>query len=282
MSTLDFRLTLLHDGVADVALDGLAPAGRYTTPAPRQLAAASAGVHRAPSLASEQMDQLVFGERFDVLESRDGWGFGRARRDGYVGWVRLKALGEAGPEPTHWVSALGAHAFCEPSIKTLPRHRLSLNALVAVEAEQGRFLRIAGSGWVVREHLSPLGAWAADPAAVAERFLGVPYLWGGRDSLGLDCSGLVQQALYACGRSAPRDTDQQAAMGEAIARDELQRNDLVSWRGHVGMMLDAERLLHANAHHMAVAIEPLSEAIVRIEAAGAGAPTAFRRLGAFA
>ncbi len=282
MSTLDSRLTLLRDGVADVALDGLAPAGRYAAPAPRQLIAERAGVHREPTLASEQMDQLVFGERFDVLASGDGWGFGRARRDGYVGWVELDALGEPGPEPTHWVSALGAHAFSEPSIKTLPRHRLSLNALVAVEAEQGRFLRIAGSGWVVREHLSPLGAWATDPATVAERFLGVPYLWGGRDGLGLDCSGLVQQALYACGRTAPRDTDQQAAMGEAIAHDQLQRDDLVFWRGHVGMMLDGARLLHANAHHMAVAIELLAEAIPRIEAAGNGAPTAFRRLGAFA
>jgi cell wall-associated NlpC family hydrolase len=282
VSTLDSRLTLLRDGVADAALDGLAPAGRYAAPAPHQLTAERAGIHREPTLASEQMDQLVFGERFDVLAAGDGWGFGRARRDGYVGWVELAALGEVGPEPTHWVSATGAHAFSEPSIKTVPRHRLSLNALVAVEAEEGRFLRIAGSGWVVREHLSPLGAWASDPATVAERFLGVPYLWGGRDGLGLDCSGLVQQAHYACGRWVPRDTDQQAAVGQAITRAELRRNDLVFWRGHVGMMLDGQRLLHANAYHMAVAIEPLDEAVVRIEAAGNGAPTAFRRLGALA
>ncbi len=282
MSTLDSRLTLLHEGVAEAALDGLAPAGRYTAPEPRQLIAERAGIHREPTRASEQMDQLVFGERFDVLASGEGWAFGRARRDGYVGWVELDALGAAGPKPTHWVSALGAHAFAEPSIKTLPRHRLSLNALVAVEAEEGRFLRISGSGWVVREHLSPLGTWATDPATVAERFLGTPYLWGGRDGLGLDCSGLVQQALYACGRAAPRDTDQQAALGQAITRRDLRRNDLVFWRGHVGMMLDGERLLHANAYHMAVAIEPLDEAIPRIEAAGSGAPTAFRRLGAFA
>ena len=281
VSVFDARLTLARDGVADTALEGVTPAARYAAPQLRQATAASSGVHREPSLASEQMDQLLFGERFDVLEVGDGWGFGRARRDGYVGWVALQALGDLAEPPTHWVSALGAHAFAEPSIKTQPRHRLSLNALVTVEAEEGRFVRIAGSGWVVREHLSPLGAWEIDPATVAERFLGVPYLWGGRDGLGLDCSGLVQQALYACGRWAPRDTDLQAGMGQPVDREVLARNDLVFWRGHVGMMLDGERLLHANAHHMAVAIEPLVEAIARIEAAGSGAPTAFRRLKAF-
>ena len=123
--------------------------------------------------------------------------------------------------------------------------------------------------WVVREHLTSLGTWARDPAAVAERFLGVPYLWGGRDSLGLDCSGLVQQAFYAVGRACPRDTDQQlAAFAQPAERAALQRGDLVFWKGHVGMMLDAQRLIHANAHHMAVAIEPVETALERISRAG--------------
>ncbi len=109
-------------------------------------------------------------------------------------------------------------------------------------------------------------------------FLGAPYLWGGRDSLGLDCSGLVQQALYAVGAACPRDTDQQALLGESVPRSELARGDLVFWRGHVGMMLDETRLIHANAHHMAVAIEPLSAAVARIAGKGGGEPTAMRRL----
>ena len=281
MNDLDPRLTLANDGVADLALEGLVAAPRYVPPREWQVVAAALGVHRTPSPDAEQMDQLVFGERFDVLETRDGWSFGRAQRDGYVGWAPQSGLSETLSAPTHWVCALGAHAFSEPSIKTAPRHRLSINALVAVEAEEGRFARIAGSGWIVREHLSPLGTWAADPAGVAERFLEVPYLWGGRDGLGLDCSGLVQQAFYACGRVAPRDTDMQAAMGHPAGQGDLVRNDLVFWRGHVAMMLDAQRLIHANAHHMAVAVEPLAEAVSRIEAAGGGSPTAFRRIGAY-
>jgi cell wall-associated NlpC family hydrolase len=126
--------------------------------------------------------------------------------------------------------------------------------------------------------LSPIGRFEDDPAEVAARFVGTPYQWGGRESLGLDCSGLVQQALYACGRSCPRDTDQQALLGREVALGDLTRGDLVFWRGHVGMMMDARNLLHANAHFMAVVIEPLDEAVTRTEAAGGGAPTGYRRL----
>ena len=150
--------------------------------------------------------------------------------------------------------------------------------VVSVEAREGRFVRAARAGWFVESQLSPIGQFETDPVAVAERFLGAPYQWGGRESLGLDCSGLVQQAFYACGLTCPRDTDMQAAqIGTAIDGPELRRGDLVFWKGHVGLMQDDTRLLHANAHHMAVASEPLDGAILRIEAAGSGKPTAFRR-----
>ncbi len=279
---IDPRLTLRRGGLAAAHLDGLVAADRYVAPTPLQVIAPTAGLRRAPDATAEQLDQLLFGERFDVLETLDGWAFGQARRDGYVGFVRAQALGPAGPAPTHWISALRTFAFEQPSIKARPAGRYSRNALATVEASEGRFIKIVGSGWIVAEHLSLIGHWAGDPASMAVTYLGAPYLWGGRDSLGLDCSGLVQQALYACGRACPRDSDQQQALGRPIAPGDdlsgLQRNDLVFWRGHVGLMLDAQRLLHANAHHMAVAVEPLAEAVPRIAAAGSGEPVAYRRL----
>ena len=277
MSLHDGRDTLVLDGVAALALEGRLRARRYAPTEPMQACRPVLALRRDPLAASEQLDQLLFGERFEVLDQRDGWAFGRACRDGYVGWVALEGLGPLGAAPTHWVSALRTYAFSEPSIKSAPIALLSMNALVQVDGGEGRFLRLAGAGFVVRHHLSGVGAWREDAAAVAEAYVGAPYLWGGRDSLGLDCSGLVQQALYACGRGAPRDSDQQATLGFAVEPlDGLQRCDLVFWRGHVGMMLDAGRLIHANAHHMAVTIEPLAEAIARIAAAG-GQPTGYRR-----
>jgi cell wall-associated NlpC family hydrolase len=275
---LDPRVTPLRDGIASRELEGVVRAEVYLDPKVMSCVVPAAGVQRAPDLASEQMDQLLFGEIFEVIEEEGGFFWGQARRDGYVGFVAAAALGPRAPEPTHRIAAVRTYAFAEPSIKARASGPYSMNALVAVEAVEGRLAKAAGAGWMAVEHLAQVGAFEGDMAAVAERFLGAPYLWGGRESLGLDCSGLSQAALFACGKACPRDADQQQQMGQAIDRGAFGRGDLVFWRGHMAIGLDGERIVHANGHHMAVAIEPLDGAIERIDAAGVGRPTAFRRL----
>jgi cell wall-associated NlpC family hydrolase len=270
---IDPRVTLALGGLADARLEGLVRAVAYRPVQPWRCIAPAAAIRRAPQARAEQLDQLLFGETFEVLAFEDDWAFGQARRDGYVGYVALNLLAEGAARPTHRVAALRAYAFSAPDIKSAPLALFSLNALVRVEATEGRFSGVEGSGWTPTQQLAPIGQFETDPAAVAERFLGAPYQWGGRESLGLDCSGLVQQALYACGRACPRDSDQQAALGRAVTQDELRRGDLVFWRGHVGMMLDGARTIHANAGAMAVSIEPLQGALERI-----GPASAFRRL----
>lgn len=275
--TFDPRTTLIRDGRASTALEGVVAAASYIEPKTKRLAVPAAAIRRSPDAGAEQMDQLLFGEAFDVLEEEGGWAFGQARRDGYVGFVEAAALDAAEAEITHQVSALRTYAFSKPDIKSAPVGLYSMNSLVAVEARDGRFAKGVGTGWFVEAHLAPIGFGETDHAAVAERFLGAPYQWGGRESLGLDCSGLVQQALYACARGCPRDSDQQQALGHAIERADLQRGDLIFWRGHVAILTDARSIVHANAHHMMVAREGLDEAITRIRDAGAGEPTGYRR-----
>ena len=279
----DPRTTPLRDGIASRALEGLARAEVYLDPKAMSCTVPAAGVHRAPDPASEQMDQLLFGEAFEALEEEGGFFWGQARRDGYVGFVAASALSAPAPEPTHRVGAVRTYAFAEPSIKSRALGPYSMNALVAVEAREGRLAKVASAGWMAAEHLTPIGTFETDLAGVAEQFLGAPYLWGGRESLGLDCSGLVQAALFACGLACPRDADQQAGLGREISRAAFGRGDLVFWKGHVAIGLDAPdvkdgRIVHANGFHMAVAIEPLEAAIARIDAAGVGQPTTFRRL----
>lgn len=276
--TADPRLNLARPDLASAALEGLVRAERFAATTAMRLVIPAAAVRAAPSVDAEQVDQLLFGERFDVLELEDGFAWGQAARDGYVGWVEAAALSARDLTPTHRVASLRTFSYLEPSIKAPSRGPFSLGALVTVVETAGPLTRVEGGGWIPAAHLAPIGADFADPVETALKFLGTPYLWGGRDSLGIDCSGLVQQAFYAAGRACPRDTDLQAELGEPVAREDLARGDLVFWRGHVGMMIDAERLLHANAHHMAVAIEPLTEAVLRIEAAGSGAPTGYRRV----
>ncbi len=279
MSRPDRRLTLIRDGVAARTLEGVVAADRYLDPTARQCAVPATAIRKTPAPEAEQEDQLLFGEVFDVLLDEDGFSFGQARRDGYVGWVETAALHSPIEAATHRVHALRTYGFSRPDIKSRPIGLYTMNALVTVEAREGRFVKAVGSGWFIEAHLAPVGlALSTDPATVAEKFLGAVYQWGGRESLGLDCSGLIQQAMTACGRACPRDTDmQQAGLGAPIQDDHPRRGDLVFWKGHVAMMLDGARMIHANAHHMAVAIEPLADAIVRIRNNGGGEPTAYRR-----
>ena len=271
----DPRITPWRDGIAARSLEGVMEAEVYLDPKAMSATAPATAIRAAASADSEQMDQLLFGERFEVLEEEGGWLFGQAARDGYVGFVEAQALAPAGPLPTHRVAAIRTYAFAEPSIKSRAIGPYSINSLVAVEAVEGRLAKVTGAGWITVDHLAPIGQFDDDRAAVAERFLGAPYLWGGRESL--DCSGLVQQALFACGRACPRDTDQQEELGTAIAAEAFGRGDLVFWKGHVAMGLGEGRIIHANGHHMAVAIEPLAEAVARIGATGSQ-PTGYRRV----
>jgi cell wall-associated NlpC family hydrolase len=273
----DPRITPWRDGIAARSLEGVLEAEVYLDPKAMGCMAPATGIRSTPDARSEQMDQLLFGERFEVLEEEGAWLFGQAARDGYVGFVEAAALQPAGPMPTHRVVAVRTYAFAEASIKSRAIGPFSINSLVAVEAVEGRLAKVTGAGWMTAAHLSPIGEFEEDWAAVAERFVGAPYLWGGRESLGLDCSGLVQQALFACGRACPRDTDQQQALGAPIEAADFGRGDLVFWKGHVAMGVGDGRIVHANGHHMATVIEPLDEAIARIIPA-AGKPTAYRRL----
>jgi cell wall-associated NlpC family hydrolase len=273
----DPRTTLLRDGVADDRLEGVLKAERFVAARAGQVISPAAALRAAPDARAEQLDQLLFGETFERLEASGDFVLGQASRDGYVGWVDAAASSDAVITPTHWVSALRAYAFEAPSIKAPARGPLSLNALVAIEEETETLARDARIGWIARTHLSPIGTALGDPATVALAHLGAPYLWGGRESTGLDCSGLVLQAFMACGLACPRDSDQQETLGAPAPADALRRGDLVFWKGHVAMMVDAERMVHANAFHMAVAVEPLAEARARIAQRGGGEPIAFRR-----
>ena len=221
----------------------------------------------------------MFGEAVDVYEERDGWCWAQLTRDGYVGYLKSAALG-APLAATHRVSALRAHLYPSATIKSPPVMALSMGALVGVQDFAPPFARLSGGGFVIASHVAALDAHADDFVAVAQKFLHAPYLWGGRTSEGIDCSGLVQGALAAAGVAAPRDTDmQEKALGAMIdPAGPLKRGDLVFWKGHIGAMLDGATLLHANGHHMMVVAEPLAEAVRRTKEKGGGEVTSIRRL----
>jgi cell wall-associated NlpC family hydrolase len=238
-------------------------------PHPIQVRVGAVSVREEPLPDARLSTEALFGEILDVYAEQHGFALVQCRRDRYVGWVALAGLSERILTPTHRVTTLRTHAYTAPDLKSAPQLMLSLGSDVSVVDQEGDWRHCDGAGWVHQRHLGPVVATCEDPVTAAELYLHTPYLWGGRQSLGLDCTGLTQQAFEAAGILLPRDSDMQFAWaGEAIADWQtpgaLQRGDLVFWKGHAGVMTDADHLLHANAWHMAVAREPLAEAITRI------------------
>jgi hypothetical protein len=250
----------------------------------REVVDPQAPVRRSPAPDAALDTEALKGERVFVAETTpEGWCRGRLAADGYTGWLPAGALAVPGPEPTHKVAVPRTLMFPGPSIKLPPTEGLSLGSRLAVARVEEPFAITHAGGCVPARHLALIHAVAPDWVAVAEQFLHVPYLWGGKTSLGLDCSALVQIALTACGVPCPRDSHmQEAALGVALspARGlaELRRGDLLFWKGHVAIARDRDTLIHANAFHMTVAIEPVGEAVTRIKAAGS-ALSGVRRLG---
>jgi cell wall-associated NlpC family hydrolase len=277
----DRRLTLARPDLAADHLRGLVDASRYAIGQAKRIIAASAPLRRHPDASAALETEALHGESVMVYDEHGGWAWVQLDRDSYVGYMPAAALG-APAEPTHRVAALRTHAYPGPSIKLPPRMALSLGARLTIVAHEGDFAVSADGLHFSLSHLAESGWREPDYVAVAERFLETPYLWGGRTSEGIDCSGLVQTALAAAGAASPRDSDmQEAALGEPVAPDKpLRRGDLVFWNGHVGIMRDAATLLHANGWHMKVVSEPLAEARARSAAKGGGNVTSVRRLSA--
>jgi cell wall-associated NlpC family hydrolase len=269
----DPRLTPARPDLAAKYLEGKIEAARFVAGEAFEISDAIAPLRSEPSPDAELLTQALKGERVTVYDrTGEGWAWGQLNSDGYVGWLPDRALAKPAAAPTHKITSLRTFAFPGPSIKLPPVDALPMGAMVTVLREDGVFA-VTREGWYLPlPHVGSLDHDERDFVSVAERFAGTPYLWGGKSSLGIDCSGLVQVALNAAGTGCPRDSDmQQDGLGrtlDAAESNRLQRGDLIFWKGHAAIVRDADTVVHANAHHMATTIENTRDAIARIKAAG--------------
>ncbi len=276
---LDPRLNPYRRDIAARHLQGRVEAAQFVDGTVLEVIEPIADLRREPAHEAALDTQALKGERVTVYEMSDeGWAWGQLESDGYVGYLSANALGPAGPLPTHRVCVPRTFGFPGPDIKLPPMIALPMGAKIEIVRETERFALDAFNWHYPLAHVAPLSRRVPDFVAVAENFLGVPYLWGGKSSLGIDCSGLVQIALQTGGLPCPRDTYmQESALGQPKSLGELRRGDLIFWKGHVGIASDATTLLHANAYHMMVVKEPVTEAVTRIKRAGSDV-TSVKRL----
>lgn len=271
---MDRRLTPFSGRIALISLQGMVQADAFTSGEPAQIIAPLADLRDKPTGARDR--QLLLGDGVTVIDHQEGHSFVQSGKDGYCGWVAADSLGPPTPL-THWISARSSHLYAAPKVQAPETAALPMGARVHVSAITNGFAQTP-MGHVPLPHLHALDDRPGDPVQVAEGLLGAPYLWGGNSAAGIDCSGLVQGAWLACGLACPADSDQQQALGSALPEGApIQRGDLIFWKGHVAIIVDAKRLIHANGHRMSVAYEDTAACIARIAAQNGGPVTARRR-----
>lgn len=283
MTDLDPRLNAFRDDLADARLEGRVAAARYVEGRAAEVRRGVVDLRRRPEAQAPLDTQLLYGEPVKVFDEAGGWAWVQNETDGYVGYLESAALGAPGGRPTHRLRALRSFLYPAPDLKAPPLDCLSIASPVRVVAQEGAYSELAGGGWLYTKHLQPLEETSPDFVATALEFLGTPYYWGGRSSIGLDCSTLVQLSLACAGIPVLRDSYQQAtSLGEALnglpGDIALERGDLVFSPGHVAMVLDETRVLHANGFTMSVAIEKLEALEGRVRKETDGGFTCVRRL----
>ncbi len=277
----DHRLNAYRPDLAEVALKGQVEAERFTEGKPARVVAAKTALRARPERAAAIETELLYGEEIVVLDRADGWAWGKSVIDGYVGYVQEIALNDDLVPTTHWVAMPRTFLYPEPDMKVPPIETLSMGSRVTVTGEaetRGTRYLVTTEGAIIAGHLNVLGTPVfSDFVSIAGRMVDTPYLWGGRSSFGLDCSGLVQFSMMMSGRQVLRDADmQEQTIGTVIDGGNLQRGDLVFWKGHVGIMEDQAMMIHANGYSMTVSRERLPAAIQRI-APIYGRPRLYRR-----
>ena len=235
MAEPDPRRHPIRDDLVAEYLRDRVTAPRYASPLAASVIAETSAIRAAPADTAIQTSELLFGENVDVYEDQNGWSWIQGRADGYVGYVRSDDLHPGHAGPSHRVITRLSHLFPEADIKSPPVGRLTMGAEITITESDSRFSQLADGRYIMTAHISPVGEYQDDPIAVAMQCMDAPYLWGGRSSLGLDCSGLVQIALMCAGINVPRDTDlQEQAIGERLDPDDrfrsLQKGDFVFTR----------------------------------------------------
>ena len=265
---LDPREFAFRPTIAASYLQGIVAADQFSDGVVCSVTESVLPLKNKPNDQAERASEMLFGEKFIVYERQGAWAWGQSQTDGYVGFVKINGLSDQPASPTHEIKELKTFVYQRPDIKSPVIKELSMGSRVSLKEKGENFICLKEGGWIVKKHVVELNIKEASFIAVAKKYIGTPYLWGGRSSNGLDCSALVQLSLSRVGILAPRDTDQQEeTVGCFCGKNPegIEKGDLLYTQGHVAISSGRDLVLHANVHHMRVVEEPLQAFLSRLD-----------------
>ncbi|MEH6630537.1 MAG: NlpC/P60 family protein [Halopseudomonas aestusnigri] len=263
---LDPRLHPIRDDLTAEYLREKVTCNKYSQGQAAQVIVGKSSLRRSPEDGSPLDSELLFGEKLTVYDERNGWAWVQNAKDSYVGYIHSADISKEIRPTTHRIQALRTYVFPKPDMKCPPIDLLSIESAISIVQIEGNYSQIQGGGWVYSAHIMSQDIAATDHVSIARRFLGTPYLWGGKTSVGIDCSGLIQVSLSACGITAQRDASmQEKTLGIPVNSEQTTEGDLIYWSGHVAIALDNKMAIHATANSMDVMIEPIAHITERVE-----------------
>lgn len=225
-----------------------------------------------PIQSSSLETEGLFGETVEIFDNHLEWVYCKLLTDNYYGWIKKKNLGHLKPV-THRVVSPRSFLLKKKDIKSTCINYLPLGAQLSIKTVINDWAEVDLNkdvknkiAYIPSKHISNINSSIKDWVSTAESLIGTPYKWGGRDSIGLDCSALLQLSYQTYGQNIPRNTIDQVMLQKEKVNDinELDRGCVIFWEGHVGIMIDKFNCVHANAFHMKTVIEPLDDIINRM------------------
>ncbi len=220
-------------------------------------------IHKKPNAFSEVTSQILYGEKFKIISKNKSWIKIKVSFDNYTGYIKNKDYIKD-HQPTHKIFTLKANIYNKQKNKT--KNFLPFASRISIIHENKKFIEFEKNKWIKKKDIKKINHIEKDYLKVLKMFLKIKYLWGGKTYRGIDCSAILQLFFYYNNKFYPRDTKDQIKYSAKKNRSKVfKKGDIIFWKGHVAVCINAQKLIHAYGPEKKVLIMNIKETINRIE-----------------
>ena len=220
-------------------------------------------IYKKPDVVSEVTSQILYGEKFKIISKNKSWIKIKVLYDNYIGYIKNKDYTKD-HKPTHKIFILKANIYNKQKNKT--KYFLPFASRISMIQESKKFIEFEKNKWIKKSDVKNINHIEKDYLKVLKFFLKTKYVWGGKTYRGIDCSAILQLFFYYNNKFYPRDTKDQIKYSTKKSKSEIfKKGDIIFWKGHVAICINAKKLIHAYGPEKKVLIMNIAETINRIQ-----------------